>query len=241
MISVSLLAAAIAFAIGGIPFGYLTGRLVLKDDIRRHGSGNTGATNVARTLGWKWGVLVLLLDALKGIVAVRVAPLLAETALTAAASAPATLLPVISGITAILGHMYPVWLRLRGGKGVATALGVVVMLTPLPSLTATAAFAVSFAVCRIVSLSSIIASVAFAIAYFVITGGRSLQESEIPTTVFALLIPAMIVWKHRSNIGRLLAGTEGRFQAAQTSAPQPDQNDIAASVRPHESEQQTPE
>lgn len=238
MISASLLAAAIAFAIGGIPFGYLTGRLVLKDDIRRHGSGNTGATNVARTLGWKWGVAVLLLDALKGVLAVLIAPVAAAQT---GPDAPATLLPVVSGIAAILGHMYPVWLSLRGGKGVATALGVVVVLTPLPSLIATGAFALSFAFSRIVSLSSIVASVAFAAGYFSLTGAAGLQTSEMPTTVFALLIPAMITWKHRSNISRLLAGTEGRFRAAGSDANQPDPAGRVPSVEEHNSPKQTPE
>lgn len=212
MLSV-LLVIVFAFAVGGIPFGYLTGRLVLKDDIRRFGSGNTGATNVARTLGWKWGLIVLLLDAGKGIAAVWVAsppgPLFPVTD-----SAP--LLRVLAGVFAIVGHMYPIWLKLRGGKGVATALGVIVMLSPPGTLTATVAFAVSFAVSRVVSLSSMISATAFAVGHFATAKKAPLDATQLPLTVFAILIPSMIIWKHRTNIQRLLNGTEKKFRSAAT-------------------------
>lgn len=206
-----LLVIVFAFAVGGIPFGYLTGRLVLKDDIRRFGSGNTGATNVARTLGWKWGLIVLLLDAAKGIAAVWVAsppgPLF-----PVAGSAP--LLRVLAGVFAIVGHMYPIWLKLRGGKGVATALGVIVMLSPPGTLTATVAFSVSFAVSRVVSLSSMISATAFAVGHFATAKKPPLDATQLPLTVFAILIPSMIIWKHRTNIQRLLNGTEKKFRSA---------------------------
>ena len=109
-----------AFVVGGIPFGYLVGHLILKDDIRKHGSGNIGATNVARVIGWKWGSIVLILDAIKGL-----SPTLAAKMLLSSRPdcSPNFVLfaTIATGIAAILGHMYPVWLRLRGGKGVATA------------------------------------------------------------------------------------------------------------------------
>ena len=114
----------IAVLVGGVPFGYLIVRLILKDDIRNHGSGNIGATNVARILGWKWGFVVLFLDALKGLL-----PTLA-TRLYLRDSGGIELMhlgTILAGICCIVGHMYPVWLKLRGGKGVATALGVILV------------------------------------------------------------------------------------------------------------------
>jgi glycerol-3-phosphate acyltransferase PlsY len=117
----------LAFLIGGIPFGYLLGRVILKDDIRNHGSGNIGATNVARVIGWKWGSVVLILDAIKGIVPTLIGQQVAYRHLPNSMWLGMT---VSCGIAAIVGHMYPVYLRLRGGKGVATALGVVLVLAP---------------------------------------------------------------------------------------------------------------
>ena len=129
-----------------------------------------------------------------------------------AGSAP--LLRVLAGVFAIVGHMYPIWLKLRGGKGVATALGVIVMLSPPGTLTATVAFSVSFAVSRVVSLSSMISATAFAVGHFATAKKPPLEATQLPLTVFAILIPSMIIWKHRTNIQRLLNGTEKKFRSA---------------------------
>lgn len=194
-----------AFLIGGIPFGYLAGRIVLKDDIRNHGSGNIGATNVTRVLGWKWGSLVLVLDALKGLLPVLGAQWYAQKYLDAHLVNHVT---VAAGLATILGHMFPIYLKLRGGKGVATALGVVLVLSPISSGIAFGVFTVTFAITRIVGLGSIVASLTFAIAYFTINGKAAFDTSQLSLTAFAVLIPALIIFRHRSNIKRLISGQE---------------------------------
>ncbi len=190
-----------AFLIGGIPFGYLAGRVVLKDDIRNHGSGNIGATNVTRVLGWKWGSLVLVLDALKDSCQ-------SSCSMVRSKHLDANLvnhITVAAGLATILGHMFPIYLKLRGGKGVATALGVVLVLSPISSGIAFGVFAVTFAITRIVGLGSIVASLTFAIAYFTINGKAAFDTSQLSLTAFAVLIPALIIFRHRSNIKRLIS------------------------------------
>ena len=195
----------LSFLIGGIPFGYLVGRVVLKDDIRNHGSGNIGATNVARVIGWKWGGLVLLLDACKGFLPTWAA------AAYAAGQLPESMhhhLPVAAGLSAIIGHMYPVYLRLRGGKGVATALGVVLVLAPAAVGGAFAVFLIIAGVTRIVALASIIAAAVFGVVQLYLLGGDALKPDTLSLTAFAVAVPLLIIWRHRSNILRLLKGTE---------------------------------
>ncbi|MBL8819247.1 MAG: glycerol-3-phosphate 1-O-acyltransferase PlsY [Planctomyces sp.] len=195
----------LAFLIGGIPFGYLAGRIAMKDDIRNHGSGNIGATNVARVLGWRWGSVVLVLDALKGLCPV----LITKAVVTSESDGQlATHAAVLSGLAAVIGHMYPVYLKLRGGKGVATALGVVLVLGPIPSLIAFAAFAVVVGITRIVGLGSLIASLVYTVAYFALNYKTAWESNQISLTAFSLVIPALIIWRHRSNIRRLIHGEE---------------------------------
>jgi len=197
-----------AFLIGGIPFGFLVGRYVLKDDIRNHGSGNIGATNVARVIGWKWGGLVLLLDALKGAgptlgtqwVLARLQP---EGSHSNAV--------VVAGICAVIGHMYPVYLRLRGGKGVATALGVVCVIAPFSTALAFLCFLLVVAATRLVALASISAAVCFLCAQLWILRESALQPDQLGQVVFSIVVPALIVWRHRGNIRRIVDGTEPRM------------------------------
>ena len=203
-----ILTAAAAYLAGSIPFGYLIPALVMRDDIRRHGSGNPGATNVARVMGPRWGLLVLLLDVLKGALPVRfLPPLAAEFGLP-----PAQHIPVLCAVAVILGHTFPVWLAFRGGKGVATALGAVLVLATQASLLAFAAFAVTFVPTRIVSLSSLVAAATFCVAQLVQAGASAWDAQHLPLTTFSVVIPALIVWRHRANIQRLLSGTEPRMQ-----------------------------
>lgn len=197
-----------AFVTGGIPFGYLAGRVLLRDDIRRHGSGNIGATNVWRVLGWKAGLTVLLLDALKGMLPVLAA---GEVMRTAGVDDQSQVATVMSGFAAILGHMYPVWLRLRGGKGVATALGAVLVVAPLHSAVSLVVFAAAVAVFRMVSLASILAAVGFLVFHFQKYGMSAFSENRLPLTVFAMIVPAVIIWRHRTNLVRILNGTESRI------------------------------
>ncbi len=200
----------IAVFVGGIPFGYLIGRLILKDDIRNHGSGNIGATNVARILGWRWGFVVLFLDALKGLIPTLLTKLYLQPRCSDELMHLGT---ILAGICCIVGHMYPVWLRLRGGKGVATALGVILVIAPLASGVALGTFLIVFAATRIVGLASIISVTSFAVAQMVIMGEKVFIFEQLPMTLFSTLVPALIIWKHRSNIVRILHCDEKKLKA----------------------------
>ncbi len=208
MATTTILSCLLAFVIGGVPFGYLIGRLVLKDDIRRHGSGNIGATNVARVIGWKWGSVVLVLDAIKGLV-----PTLGVRMVMAgqADTDGVLLATILTGISAIVGHMYPIWLKLRGGKGVATALGVVLVISPWASIAAFVLFLSIVAITRIVALASIIASMGFAITQLWMMGRSAFDVSKLPLTLFSVIVPGLIIWRHRSNIARMWQGQENRI------------------------------
>ena len=199
------LACVAGFLIGGIPFGYLIGRFVLKDDIRNYGSGNIGATNVGRVLGWSWGGLVLFLDALKGLIPTLGAGYLAVSVVP---SHWLNHVAVAAGMSAILGHMYPVYLRLRGGKGVATALGVVAVLAPEAMGIALVIFMAALGTTHKMALASMLAALVFGLAYLLMAGAEAWTASAASLTAFAICVPLLIVWRHRGNIVRLLAGTE---------------------------------
>jgi glycerol-3-phosphate acyltransferase PlsY len=191
---------AASYLAGSIPFGLLLGRLVAGVDVRTEGSGNIGATNVARTAGKGLGVLTLLLDAAKGGIPVAVTALVLGEAHDAG-------WPAAAGLSAFLGHVFPVWLRLRGGKGVATAFGAFVVLTPWLALLAAAVFAVAFAATKVVSVSSMTAAA-------VLSLGAALEHGKYaPVTRVALVVLAVIVIRHRSNIRRMLRGEESRLAA----------------------------
>ncbi len=197
-----------AYLVGSIPFGLLVARLVKGVDIRQVGSGNIGATNVARSIGKPWGMAVLILDALKGLL-----PTLLFPAITLGSSDPNLKhVQVFCGLAAILGHMFPCWLRFRGGKGVATALGVVVVLVPIGSLTAAGVFVLSFAIWRIVSLSSIFAALSFAAFGMWNLWPTPFSTKTWSLAAFSLAIPLLIIARHRTNISRLLRGEEQPFR-----------------------------
>lgn len=193
--------AVIAYLLGSIPFGYLLVRIFRKEDIRATGSGNIGATNVVRSGAKGLGALTFLLDAAKGYVAVFAAGcLLGEWF-----SSPD--LRAVSAFFAVVGHMHPVWLRFKGGKGVATAFGVFLALSPVAALIGLAVFLVVFLIWRYVSLASIVSAIAFPIMALILA-----RDQRTPLFVaVVVLIPAIVVFKHRQNISRLLSGTEYRF------------------------------
>ena len=196
----------LAYLLGSIPFGYLVVRLAGKGDVREVGSGGTGATNVSRRAGKRAGVLTLVLDAAKGALAVFVARWLLTPDFGvswAVASA---------GLAAILGHVFPVWLRFRGGKGVATGLGIFLSLAPLAVL---CAGAVSFAVVwatRYVSLGSRTAAAALPVCVWLVERRAEASEDLSPLLTTAFVGAAFIILMHRANIGRLLRGTESKFK-----------------------------
>ena len=201
------LSAIISYIVGSVPCSLLLARFAKGIDLRQHGSGNVGATNVARTMGWGWGSLALLLDALKGLLPTLLVP---HWIGVSAESSPHQ--TVLCGLAAVIGHTCPVWLKFKGGKGVATGLGVAAVLSWKATLIAFLVFAVVFGVRRIVSLASICAAVAFAIAVLVMSGPEPFSKQSWSLSAFAIAVPTLIVLRHASNIGRLLRGEEQPLQ-----------------------------
>jgi glycerol-3-phosphate acyltransferase PlsY len=194
-----------AYLLGSVPFGLVLTRLVTGQDVRKVGSGNIGASNVARAAGKAAGVLTLVLDAAKASIPMLVAFHVFATDGRAVAENWA----VAVGLAAFAGHIYPVWLRFKGGKGVATALGVFLVLAPIPSLIALVAYGVAYATTRISSLGSLSATAVCCIGTFVqcfIVGGSSAWSSPVPWA--GLAVAVVIVLRHRANIERLLKGSE---------------------------------
>jgi glycerol-3-phosphate acyltransferase PlsY len=181
-----------AYLLGSIPFAYLAGR-TRGVDIRTVGSKNVGATNVFRELGRGIGITVMALDIAKGLIAVLVADGLTSSPW-----------PLVAAAAAILGHVFPVWLGFKGGKGVAVAGGAVIGLAPLPALIVVVIWLVVVGITRYVSLGSILAAAAF--PFLVVAFG-----APWPTVVFAFLAAVMVIARHRSNIERLRHGTERRL------------------------------
>ncbi|MGB0122312.1 MAG: glycerol-3-phosphate 1-O-acyltransferase PlsY, partial [Silvibacterium sp.] len=199
------LVALAAYLLGSIPFGFVLVRLFLKEDIRAQGSGNIGATNVVRSGAKKLGALTFVLDACKGFVAVWLASRLAFT--PGLTGVPLQNAAALAALCAILGHIYPVWLGFKGGKGVATAFGVFLALTPWAALAALVVFIAVFALSKYVSLASILSAVALPLVAMLLphTAYRPLLIAVI------IVIPIIVIAKHHQNIARLLAGTEYRF------------------------------
>jgi len=185
------------YLVAAIPTGVVLTRLMGLDDVRSKGSGNIGATNVYRVAGKLPGILTLVGDILKGFL-----PLLAVKLWLF--PTPAQL--ALAGVVAIAGHCYPVYLRFKGGKGVATALGIFLVLDPLALLGACAAFLLAVALTRYISLGSVLAAIVAPLLTLLL--GRPL-----PLVLCAWAIGALIVWRHRENLRRLLTGTETRFGA----------------------------
>lgn len=192
-------AVALSYASGSLPFAWLAGRAA-GVDLRQQGSGNLGATNVFRVLGWKVGLAVFLADALKGVLPVLLLPPRVES------PADRGLWAIACGIAAIAGHVRPVFLRFRkGGKGVATAAGVFFALAPLPMLVTFALFVTVVLATGYVSLGSLLSAVVLP-AFLLVT-----QGPRAPLFVVSVLIASFVFWTHRANIGRLRRGEEHRF------------------------------
>jgi len=189
-----IIVVVVAYLLGSIPFGYLIVRRKMGADIRQTGSGGTGATNVSRRAGKAAGVLTLLLDAAKGSAAVLIARAVAGDDWVIAAAA----------IAALVGHMFPVWLGFRGGKGVATGVGIFLVLAPIALLCAGVIFVAIVALTRYVSLGSIIAAILIPVFVWLLNDLR-------PLLIAAIVGAALIVFAHRGNIQRLVSGTESRI------------------------------
>jgi len=201
-----LLTAASSYLLGSIPFGYILIRLSRGQDIRRSGSGNIGATNVARSSPGL-GALTLVLDACKGLLAAYLAILIANRTRESSDDNRLYLMMSLAALFAILGHVFPVWLNFRGGKGVATAVGAFILLAPYAMLAAVGVFLVVVLVSRYVSLSSVAATAVFPLfAWFLYR--EYFSRFDI---VVMCMTSIFIIARHHQNIGRLLSGTEPRF------------------------------
>jgi glycerol-3-phosphate acyltransferase PlsY len=191
----------LGYVLGSIPFGYLLVRARSGGDVRAMGSGNIGATNVARTAGMSIGVATLLLDAGKGYFAVWLAGHFSGGNIR---------IMMYGGLAAMLGHVFPVWLKFSGGKGVATALGVFLMISWAAVATAVAVFAIVVLFWRYVSLASVSAAAALPLLVYLLYAPGHAPPSAV--TAGTLLAAALVIVKHRLNIERLMAGTEPRFE-----------------------------
>ena len=217
MYAVYALAVIAAYLVGSTPFGVLIAK-AHGEDLRSIGSGNIGATNVARALGRRWAYICFLLDMLKGLVPMLATMSLAKSSPTQSGAESVVLLCLwlAVGCAAIMGHVFPIYLRFKGGRGVATSLGVALGLWPYFTICAAVAFAVWVAVVllwRYVSLASITASVAFPITLIAaIVAMRDWAFVDLwPLFLGATAIPLMVIVRHRENMKRLIAGTESRI------------------------------
>ncbi len=214
-----LIALLISYFLGAIPSGFILGKILKKIDIREHGSKSIGATNVLRTLGVVPGIISLIFDFFKGFFAVEIGRLLL------AQSSEHTILGfnpcfdytnpqtyqiaiVVIGLAAIIGHIYPVFLRFKGGKGMATGAGVYINLLPIPSLIAVGAFLIIVALFRYVSLASVVAVLVFWVVEII---HNIPNFDEIPLFVLTTFTALLIIYRHKENIGRLRKGEESKI------------------------------
>jgi glycerol-3-phosphate acyltransferase PlsY len=195
-----------SYLLGSIPFGYLAGRLA-GTDIRRAGSGNVGATNVVRVLGKQYGYPVFVLDVLKGFWAVKISILVAPGRPPEWNSPE--IFGILSAMCSVLGHLYPPWLKFEGGKGVATSAGALLALTPVAALTGAVIWIIVFWLTRYVSLASVTAAVVLPVIILLVSWQD--QNKVKPLFYCSACVAAVVIWRHRSNLSRLIRGTEPRF------------------------------
>ena len=191
-----------AYLLGAVPFGFIIAKS-RGIDIRTVGSGNIGATNVLRSVGKSWGILTLVLDALKGLIPAALFPLIAMKYFST--DSP-EILKLSCGFAAIIGHNFPVYLKFKGGKGVATTAGALIGIAPAALGIGLAGFIAAFALSRMVSLGSIIAALTIPIA-----GWWLYRENGIVIPIALTILGILVIWRHRANIGRIVKGQENRI------------------------------
>ena len=184
----------VAYILGSIPNALWIGKVFKGIDVREHGSKNTGSTNAARVLGAKLGILTLILDISKGVIPTLIATMLLDSSISV----------ILVGICAILGHSFSIFMKFKGGKAVATTVGVFIVLVPGAILLVAVIFFLVFGITRYVSLSSMIGAISLPIWII-------LFYKNIPLTIFGIIIAILIIVRHKSNIQRLLNGTESKF------------------------------
>lgn len=204
-LAISVVLGIVAYLFGSIPTGYLAGKYLQGIDIREHGSGSTGATNVLRTIGKKAAIAVLAIDMLKGAIAVFLVKVICTSSLSE--FVPNSWQPwliTITALMAVIGHSKSVWLNFSGGKSVATSLGVLLVMNPIVALSTLGTFGVMLAISRIVSLSSVTGAVAVGILMI-------LLKQPTPYIIFGVLCGVYVIVRHKTNLQRLLAGTEPKI------------------------------
>ena len=206
MWQVSAVVVLSAYFFGSIPNGYIAGKIA-GVDIRQHGSGNIGATNALRVLGKPWGFTVFFLDALKGFLAVRLAVHLAMR--SSGGLGYSEFIAILAAAACVAGHSFPVWLRFKGGKGVATSAGAIFGVMPIAAISIFCVWLGVFFTTRYVSVASILAALALPLVVSILVQRGMTQGTVL--LYFSAAMTALVVWRHRSNITRLLNGTEPRF------------------------------
>lgn len=198
----------LSYLAGSIPTSIIVGKVARGIDIRNYGSGNAGGTNTFRVMGWKAGILVVLVDIFKGFAA---AAWISRLNIFGTLPESGMLVPILSGSAAVIGHCFTVFARFKGGKGIATSAGVLIALFPVPLVVSAATFAVVLLTSGYVSLSSLTAAVAFPAA-MIAMHLSGMDYAEPVELVFSIIISAFMFYTHRSNIKRLIAGKENRFE-----------------------------
>ena len=192
----------LAYMLGSIPTSLIISKTQFNIDIRDYGSGNAGATNTFRVLGSRWGSIVMVLDMLKGLLAVKLALLLPFYVENEFAR---TNFQIGLGLAAVLGHIFPIWAEFRGGKGVATLFGLIIAISPWTALSCGGVFLLVLYLTRFVSLSSILASLAFPVFILVI-----FNVDNNAYRIFAIAVALLVILTHQKNIGRLFSGSESK-------------------------------
>jgi glycerol-3-phosphate acyltransferase PlsY len=207
---------AVAYCVGGIPFGLIAGRVLKGVDIRTVGSGNIGATNAARVIGFKWFPVILALDALKGFGPTALAGLLNDRGVLGYSASLDYV--IFAAVGAMLGHTFSPYLKFKGGKGVATGLGVMLAITgtpgsviPLPALCAFGVFLLALIPTRMMSAASIVAAASLPIWYWLFTQPHTFENPWRSRFIFLCAASVFVVFKHRGNMARILRGTEPRL------------------------------
>ena len=205
----------LSYLIGSIPTSIIISKAAKGIDIREHGSGNAGGTNVMRVLGWKHGVLVILLDALKGVLAVIVVARLHYGSMPFENATPFddfTLVQIIAGISAVIGHVWTVFAGFKGGKGIATALGMLLMIVTVDMLIAIGVFILVVTFSRYVSLGSLAAAVAVPLTLIIRENVFNVDIPNYHTLLpFLVLVSLLVIFTHRKNVTRLLNGNENKI------------------------------
>lgn len=214
MLSIALII-VLSYLVGSIPASVWIGKALYGVDVRQHGSGNAGATNAFRVLGWKAGVLSTVVDAGKGLFAAGVIATL-RVGLVPEMLGPweaGTAIRLIAGVAAVVGHMYPVWAHFRGGKGVNTSAGVLFALTPVTMWIVLGVFVLALLAFRYVSLASLLAAIAFPATIAIRRYVFNIESLDPSLLIFGIILASGIIYAHRKNIERLLRGQESRVRS----------------------------